>query len=35
MREFATKNFGTNVKGQWYRPSKRKNGYAISNKETT
>lgn len=35
MRDFVTKTYGTNVKGQWYRPSKRKKGYAFSNKENT
>ena len=35
MREFVTKTYGANVKGQWYRPSKRKNGYAFSNKKNT
>jgi cytolysin-activating lysine-acyltransferase len=35
MRDFVTKNFGTNVKGQWIRSSKGKKGYAFSNKENT
>ena len=35
MRDFVTNTYGTNVKGQWYRPSKRKKGYAFSNKENT
>jgi len=35
MRDYVTKSFGTNVKGQWFRPSKGKKGYAFSNKEIT
>lgn len=35
MRDFITSNFGTSLKCQWYRPSKRKKGYAFSNKENT
>ncbi len=36
MREFVTKNFGTNVKGQWYRPYKKgKMAMRFTNKETT
>ena len=35
MRHYVTKTFGTNIKGQWFRPSKGKKGYAFSNKKIT
>lgn len=30
MRDFVTSTYGKNIKGQWYRPTKRKQGNAIS-----
>ena len=30
MRQFVRKNYGKKVKGQWYRPSKKKVGFAVS-----
>jgi cytolysin-activating lysine-acyltransferase len=33
MRRFVLSNYGENIKGQWFRPTKNKQGFAMSGKK--